>query len=168
MTHTFKTMILAASVFMVSATAQAQSSGQTYSVELNKTEVVQLPSSASAVVVGNPDIADVSVHSDRTVFVVGRGFGETNMVILDSIGAVIMNANVQVTNPLPAHGVRIYNGTSDRRTYSCTPFCLPAPVLGDSSTFINGNSTDATPIINDVANRSSGGAGSGFAGAGGN
>jgi len=56
-------------------TAGYVSAGQSYSVSLNKTEIVRLPSAASAVIIGNPNIADVSVHASDTLFVIGRGFG---------------------------------------------------------------------------------------------
>ena len=55
----------------------------TYSVDLNKTEIVRLPENAGAVVIGNPSIADVTVHSANTLFVVGRGYGETNLIVLN-------------------------------------------------------------------------------------
>jgi len=132
------------------AIAQAGTSGGHYSVELNKTEVVYLPENAGAVVIGNPDIADVSVHSANTIFVVGRGYGETNLVVLNDAGQKIMDADIQVVNNLPAHGVRIYNG-ADRSTYSCAPYCQPSPVLGDSPQFIGSNQGRATAINNNVA-----------------
>ena len=121
-----------------------------YSVELNKTEVVYLPSSAGAVVIGNPAIADVSIHSANTIFVVGRGFGETNLVVLNAAGHKIMDADIQVVNNLPAHGVRVYNG-SDRETYSCAPYCQPSPVLGDAPQFIGENQGTRTAINNNIA-----------------
>ena len=121
-----------------------------YSVELNKTEVVYLPASAGAVVIGNPNIADVSIHSANTIFVVGRGFGETNLVVLNAAGHKIMDADIQVVNNLPAHGVRIYNG-SERETYSCAPYCQPSPVLGDSPQFIGENRGPTAAINNNMA-----------------
>lgn len=137
-------------VALTPAMAQANSEGGHYSVELNKTEVVYLPSSASAVVIGNPEIADVSIHSSNTIFVVGRGYGETNLVVLDTSGQKIMDANIQVVNNLAAHGVRLYNGKS-RETYSCVPYCQPAPVLGDDQAFLAGNQSSSTPITNNLA-----------------
>jgi len=102
-------------------TAQAGST-TSYKVELNKTEIVRLPGAASAVIIGNPKIADVTVQSSDLIFVVGRGYGETNLIILDSNGNTMMNADLQVVNTLPQHGVRLYNGSS-RQTYSCIPYC---------------------------------------------
>lgn len=111
---------------------------QTYKVELNKTEIVRLPGNASAVVIGNPQIADVSVHATDTLFVVGRGFGETNLIVLDSAGRTMMDADIQVISTTPKNGIRLHNAKS-RETYSCAPYCQPSPVLGDDSEFISKN-----------------------------
>jgi len=113
---------------------------QSYTVELNKTEIVRLPGAASSIIVGNPKIADVTVQSSDLIFVVGRGYGETNLIILDAQGNTMMNADLQVVNTLPDNGVRLYNG-KDRETYSCIPFCGPSPVLGDDGSFISNNTS---------------------------
>lgn len=123
----------------VSVTAHA-GGAQSYTVELNKTEIVRLPGAASSIIVGNPKIADVTVQSSDLIFVVGRGYGETNLIILDAQGNTMMNADLQVVNTLPDNGVRLYNG-KDRETYSCIPFCGPSPVLGDDSGFISSNTS---------------------------
>jgi len=128
---------------------------QTYSVDLNKTQLVHLSQRAGAIVVGNPAIADISVHSDTAIFVIGRGYGETNIMVLDAAGAVIMNADVQVTNTLSSNGVRVFKGTaSNRNTYNCAPYCQPAPVLGDEGGFIASNSGSVQQINNQVASTS--------------
>lgn len=123
-----------------------------YSVSLNKTQIVYLPEPASAVVVGNPDIADVSVHSADTIFIVGRGFGETNIVVLNSAGHTIMDSDIQVASAGSRNNIRVYSGGSlIRSTYSCAPYCQPAPVLGDDNTFISNNKTKANVITNTFA-----------------
>ena len=144
-----KTLLTLSIMTFTPLTAHAGTASH-YSVELNKTEVVYLPTSAGAVVIGNPEIADVSIHSANTIFVVGRGYGETNLVILDAAGQKIMDADIQVVNNLPSHGVRIYNG-KERETYSCAPYCQPAPVLGDTREFIAANQGGGTAINNNVA-----------------
>ena len=144
-----KSLLALAVVTVTPSIAHAGPGGQ-YSVELNKTEVVYLPANAGAVVIGNPEIADVSVHSANTIFVVGRGYGETNLIVLDAAGHKIMDADIQVVNTLPASGVRIYNG-KERETYSCAPYCQPAPVLGDNRSFLAANQGTSTAISNNVA-----------------
>ncbi len=135
----FRVGIANIAVLLSAVTAMA---GGSYSVDLNKTEIVRLPENAGAVVIGNPEIADVTVHSANTLFVVGRGYGETNLIVLNTAGHTIMNANIQVINTLSRQGVRLYNGKS-RESYSCSPYCLPAPILGDNPEFIGNNTGQA-------------------------
>jgi len=127
---------------MMAVSAPAYAGGaNSYTVELNKTEIVRLPGAAASIIVGNPKIADVTVQSSDLIFVVGRGYGETNLIILDAQGNTMMNADLQVVNTLPHQGVRLYNGKS-RETYSCIPFCGPSPVLGDDGRFISNNTSN--------------------------
>lgn len=140
-------------VLGLAAGSTAAFAGEHYSVDLNKTEVVYLPENAGAIVVGNPEIADISIHSANTLFVVGRGYGETNLIVLNAQGHSILNADIQVTQTQPSHGVRLYNG-KDRESYSCTPNCLPSPVLGDTPVFIGINSGTAQTISNNASTTS--------------
>lgn len=134
-----------------SVPAMANAGGaDSYKVELNKTEIVRLPGAAASIIVGNPKIADVTVQSSNLLFVVGRGYGETNLIVLDSNGNTMMNADLQVVNTLPKTSVRLYNGGS-RETYSCIPYCGPSPVLGDSPVFIGGNTTKEKALESSTA-----------------
>lgn len=130
------------------------SGNQAYSVELNKTEIVRLPSAASAVVIGNPSIADVSVHAADTLFVVGRGYGETNLIVLDVNGQTIMDADIQVLQKYSGNGVRVYN-RSLRQTYNCAPNCQPSPILGDDPEYLKNFTSEPKRIISSEALSSS-------------
>ncbi|NNE59113.1 MAG: hypothetical protein HKN36_13480 [Hellea sp.] len=138
-------MGLLASSFLLGTSAFAGNMAGAYSVELNKTEIVRFSQPAAAVIIGNPKIADVSVHSSDTVFVLGRGYGQTNLLVLNSAGETIMDADIQVVSANSAGSVRLYSG-KERSTYSCAPYCLPSPILGDSAEFMATNSPD-TPEI---------------------
>lgn len=147
-------LIAATTLASVSALAPIAAAGMysnTYQVDLNKTRVVHLPQAAGAIVVGNPDIADVSVHSSDTLFLVGRGYGVTNILVLNSAGETVMDADIQVSNTLQSNGVRVYNGAASRKTYSCAPYCMPAPMLGDDANFVGSNTKGAPAIDNQVA-----------------
>jgi len=137
-----KQSALAAGASLLAVTAlagPAQASDPIYQVDLNKTQILRLPAAAGSVIIGNPNIADITVHSPTTVMVVGRGFGETNLIILDRNGQTMMDADIQVTSITPSNGVRLFNAKS-RETYSCSPYCQPSPVLGDSAGHISANS----------------------------
>lgn len=151
LTLSFGLSLLAVSV---SLPAQARNF-QSYTVELNKTEIVRLPGAAASVIVGNPKIADVTVQSSDLLFVVGRGYGETNLIILDAQGNTMMNADLQVVNTLSTNGVRLYNGKA-RETYSCIPYCGPSPVLGDTTNFITNNTSSEQSLTSFPAFNASG------------
>lgn len=131
-------MVGASLLGLAASAATAQANDPIYQVDLNKTQILRLPSAAGSVVIGNPMIADVSLHSPTTILVVGRGFGETNLIILDQAGHTMVDANIQVTSVTPSNGVRLFNAKS-RETYSCAPYCQPSPVLGDAPEHISSN-----------------------------
>ena len=150
-----KAAALTAAGLAFSATASAGS----YSVQLNKTELLHLPESAAAVVVGNPNIADVSVHSSDTLFVLGRGYGSTNIIVLNSLGQTILNADVHVGAGAQAGQVRIFNGSVNKRqSFSCHPYCLPSPILGDSPDYRDAFEPETKPINNPIASGAATGA----------
>ncbi len=134
---------------MLGSALPAQASDQIFRVDLNKTQIVRLPVAAGSIVIGNPAIADISIQSPDTVFVVGRGYGETNLIVLDRSGRTMMDADIQVTAVTPTHGVRVFNG-GVRRSYSCAPYCQPSPILGDDAAFIGVNSGEAKPTGNNT------------------
>lgn len=129
---------------------------QSFEVELNRTEVVYLPESAAAIVVGNPSVADISVHSEDTIFIVGRGYGTTNIIILNKAGQTVMNADITVVGASSVNNVRVFAGsTSKRSTYNCSPYCQPSPNLGDDLAFMGANSTQTEQISNNFASGAS-------------
>lgn len=94
------------------------------SVVMNQAKIVRLSRPADTIVVGNPAIADASVQDASTIVLTGRGFGVTNVVVLDAGGTPIMDEQVTVTRQ-DASTVRIYR-RADVQTLSCTPKCESA------------------------------------------
>lgn len=129
-------------------------SASEYSVSLNKTKILHLPGPAATVVVGNPDIADISVHSADTLFIIGRGYGITNLIALDEFGQTILNTEIVVQADAPRTTIRILKMGQGRESYNCTPSCLPTPTLGDSNGFQSKFNSNASPINNTSASAS--------------
>lgn len=90
-------------------------------VVMNQAKIVKLARAVDTIVIGNPLIADVSVQDATTVVLTGKGFGVTNMVILDSEGSPIVDEQIYVTRH-DARSVRIYR-RAEVQTLSCTPLC---------------------------------------------
>jgi hypothetical protein len=100
------------------------------SIVLDQASLLKLPEKVSTIVVGNPLIADIAVQSGGLVVVTGKGYGTTNLIVLDRAGAVLMERNIVVRGGGP-DTVAVYRGI-ERETYSCTPNCERRVTLGDS------------------------------------
>ena len=90
-------------------------------VTMNQAKIVKLSRPADTIVVGNPAIADASVQDASTIVLTGKGFGVTNLVILDAEGKPIIDEQITVVRQ-DASSVRIYR-RAEIQTMSCTPYC---------------------------------------------
>ena len=110
-----------AAFLVASAAAIPALAGPGIEVVMNQAKIVKLSRAADTIVIGNPEIADVSVQDGSTVVLTGKGFGVTNLVILDEAGSPIIDEQVTVTRATAA-SVRIYR-RAQVQTMSCTPYC---------------------------------------------
>ena len=76
-------------------------------------------------VVGNPAIADVTVVDAHTILLLGKGYGVTNLVIMDRTGRVIFNREI-VVSAADAGRVSIWRGAASSN-YACSPRCEREP-----------------------------------------
>jgi Flp pilus assembly secretin CpaC len=109
-------------------------------VVMNQARILKLARPADTVVVGDPAIADAVVKDARTVVLTGKGFGITNIVILDADGAAIVDDQVMVSRSV-ANTTRVYR-RAYVQTLSCTPYCETAHKSAaetDSDAQIGGN-----------------------------
>ncbi|WP_265516146.1 pilus assembly protein N-terminal domain-containing protein [Nitratireductor luteus] len=90
-------------------------------VVMNQAKIVKLARPADTVVIGNPEIADAAVQDSTTIVLTGKGFGVTNIVVLDIEGQPIVDEQITVSRQA-AESVRIYRRSSIQ-TLSCTPYC---------------------------------------------
>ncbi|PBB27247.1 hypothetical protein CK228_06620 [Mesorhizobium sp. WSM4312] len=109
-------VLLAATSLITPAVAAAD-----IEVTMNQAKIVKLSRPADTIVVGNPAIADASVQDASTIVLTGKGFGVTNLVVLDQEGSPIVDAQVTVVRQA-ASSVRIYR-RAEVQTMSCTPYC---------------------------------------------
>ena len=126
---------LPCAVLLATTLATGATAAERIDVRVDEARIIKLPDRASTVVIGNPIIADVSVQAGGIAVVTGKGYGLTNVVVMDHSGAVLMERNVQVEGP-GGKIVVVYRGI-DRETYSCTPKCERRPTLGDAPTYFN-------------------------------
>ena len=98
-------------------------------VLVDQATLVRLDRPAAEIVVGNPSIADVSVQSGKLLVVTGKSFGETNLIVMDADGKVVINRRLIVQEPRTGF-VTVYRGQA-RQTLHCAPYCTPPLVIGD-------------------------------------
>jgi Flp pilus assembly secretin CpaC len=124
---------VAAAALCLPAAARA---AETLDIALDQATLMKLPDKVATIVVGNPMIADVAVQSGGLVVVTGKGFGSTNLIVLDRAGAVLLQREIVVSGPAGAQTVQVFRGVQ-RETYSCTPNCERRITLGDSADYFS-------------------------------
>lgn len=100
-------------------------------VMLDQAFPIRLSEPAQGVAIGNPSIAGVSVQNDRFLFVTGRSYGSTNLVIVGDAGRVLYSGRV-VVMPDETNVVMVTRGGQIARM-ECTPVCRPRPDIGDGT-----------------------------------
>ena len=119
---------LAATLFIAAVAAPALAA-EPIVVQLDRARLIKLPERAATIVIGNPLIADLSVQPGGLAVITGKGYGATNVIVLDHDGAVLTEKTVEVKGPSDPIVV-VYRGVT-RETYSCTPECARRITLGD-------------------------------------
>ena len=107
---------------------------ETLTVVLDQAQIMQLPDRVGTIIIGNPLIADVALQAGGTMVVTGKGYGSTNLIVLDRAGTTVMTKTIQVVGPRDA--VVVYRGI-DRESYSCTPTCERRITLGDAPPYFD-------------------------------
>ncbi|WP_417688718.1 pilus assembly protein N-terminal domain-containing protein [Roseibium sp.] len=118
------------------------------SVTVDRAKVFRIEEPASTVIVGNPAIADVSMHDRNTVVVTGKAYGSTNLVILDAANEPIIDEVIIVT-ATDENAVAVTRRTN-RTTYSCAPACEPILRLGDGRDSFQ-TAAEQSSVRNDLA-----------------
>jgi hypothetical protein len=122
----------------------------TLTVTVDQARVVKIPPSARTLVIGNPMVADVTLlKQGGTMIVTGKGFGETNLIALDTNGNPVAESMIEVVGS--GNALVVQRGM-DRQSYTCAPRCQPTARLGDDSKYfsdvtaqIQSHNADASP-----------------------
>ena len=98
-------------------------------VSADHSQIVRMERAPGTVVVGNPSIADVTIQGNQ-LFIHGRGFGKTNVIVLDEAGNPLAEyaVNVQLEDD---YNVAVFKGGGQQATYSCKTDCEAALHIGD-------------------------------------
>jgi Flp pilus assembly secretin CpaC len=138
--HTVAKLFIAAIV--ATAAVISPASARDIRVALDQAFPVRLAEPAAGVAIGNPAIAGVSVQNDRFLFVTGRSYGSTNLVVVDANNRVLYSGRIEVV-PDETNVVMVTRGAETARL-ECTPLCRPRPDIGDGAESSNAVSQQIT------------------------
>lgn len=124
-----KTMKFAAVVATAVAMSISSAHARDIRVALDQAFPIRLTEAAEGVAIGNPSIAGVSVQNDRFLFVTGRSYGSTNLVVVGANGRVLYSGRIEVV-PDETNVVIVTRGVETARL-ECAPLCRPRPDIGD-------------------------------------
>jgi Pilus formation protein N terminal region len=101
-------------------------------LKTDQTQLLSVSGSPGAVVIGNPSIADATVHGSQ-IFIHGRAFGGTNLIVLDRDGNQL--AAFEVTVQIGGNNNMALFAAGNRYSYVCAPLCETAMQVGDEFTW---------------------------------
>lgn len=113
-------LIVLASVLSLAA---ASASAETLQLRLDKAEILRLAEPAAVMFVGNPDVADVTVERPTLLFLIGKAAGETNLLIFDQEGELVVEYDLIVMAEHERH-VTVNRATDLLTTFNCDPRCI--------------------------------------------
>lgn len=114
--------LLSAALLLAPLAAQAQDGS--LNVEIDRSARVQLRGAAASVIVGNSQIADVTVVDANTLFIVGKGYGVTEVVAVDGVGRTLFQREIVVTGGSTG-SVRVWRG-AQATEMTCAASCAPS------------------------------------------
>ena len=130
------------------ASEAAAAEGAPISVKVNMARILRINAPAATVIIGNPGVADVTIQDPQTLVLTGKSYGQTNMIVLDSLGEPIADTIIEVVQA-QADLVTVYMGSA-RTTLVCSPVCQPTIMLGDDPSYIS-QSIAASDLVEGAA-----------------
>src|ERR1700685_1833199 len=101
-------------------------------ISMDEVRPITFPKPVATVYVGNPSIADINMIDARHAFVLGKGYGSTNIVALNHDGVQVADTHVEVLANTDRQSTVVLNRGAARVTYSCTAdHCEATPQPGD-------------------------------------
>ena len=128
-----------AAALLTAAALPALAQDRGMDVEIDRAQRIQLRGAAASVIVANPAVADVTMVDASTLYVTGRGYGSTEVVVVDAIGRTLYQSVINVTAPSTGH-VRVWRGGTATEM-SCAAGCAPSQRQAPAPT----SAPDGTP-----------------------
>jgi Flp pilus assembly secretin CpaC len=98
-------------------------------VELDGARILKLDTPASDVIIGNPNVADVTVQTPNRLVIIGRAPGLTRLIVMND-GTVTMDTQIVVTSKNASAQVSVLapDGKNVAETiFACSDRCTIVP-----------------------------------------
>ena len=120
------TFFLSFVMFATALLAVSPVRAEDIAVGLDTSRLFRLDRSVRTLVVGNPEIAEVTSEHDRLLILHGRSLGVTNLIALDVEGEEIIELDIHVSVPQEDY-LFLHNGATSTGVYNCRGArCIPA------------------------------------------
>ena len=143
------------SCFALAALASAALAGPAAAISmvvpLDQSTRLNVAGSAYSVLVGNPAVADVTVVDSHTLYISGRGYGSTDIVVLDRDGHTLYAGDLVVSSA-DAGRVSVYRGAQGRTDMACAPDCQVSVRSGGAGGSGGGGGGGGSPPAPSMAN----------------
>ena len=124
-----------AAILVSAGLLASTASAQDLIVNYDQSQLLRLSRPISEIIVGNPAIADIAVHSKDTLILTGKTYGMTNVIMLDADRNIVQEHRLMVKRD-EARSLHVMKGAK-RETYNCSPQCNPTLVAGDDPAYFN-------------------------------
>lgn len=125
-------MALAGCLLLTALPTSANAERADIDLIIDIAKLLKLKRPAATIIIGNPSIADATVRSGTMMVLMGKSYGNTNLIALDAAGQEILHINLTVSPP-EYRAVSLFRGV-ERYSYSCNPRCDRVLALGDKAT----------------------------------
>ena len=100
-------------------------------VPIDEARTVTFPRPVATVFVGNPAIADINMVDSHHAFVLGKAYGNTNIIALDTNGHEVSSTIVSVMENRGSL-VTVFHGAGQQTMACAGPRCEISPTPGDA------------------------------------
>jgi hypothetical protein len=109
---------------------------QKISVGIDEAKLISLPKGLNRIILGNPIIVGITPLPGGGAVLTGKAYGETNLIVLDDRGGIVVEATIRVA--MPANPDVVVQRDQQRATYGCGGNCQLRMQLGDASEVAQG------------------------------
>ena len=104
--------------------AQGRGSSQ-FEVRLDHASLIRLPPNTATIVLGNPQVADITPQPNGTYVVTGRAYGSTNLIAQNEQGEAVATFVLRVLPNFDPGQLTVQRGMATE-LLNCLPRCMPA------------------------------------------